>query len=46
VKKDRAESLTKTVIYDEKVRRACADFVIAIVRALLGERRSDAPPDN
>lgn len=36
--KKQSESFIQTVVGDEGVRRACADFVIAIVGAFTGRR--------
>jgi hypothetical protein len=38
LKKEPTESLVQTVVRDEGVRRACADFLIAILGAFTGKR--------
>jgi hypothetical protein len=46
VKKETTESFVHAVVHDEGVRRACADFVIAIVGALTGKRSVPTTPED
>jgi len=46
VKKEPTESFVLTIVRDEGVRRACADFVIAIVGAFSGKGRATTTPED
>jgi hypothetical protein len=46
VKKQSSESFVQTIIGDEGVRRACADFVIAVVGTFTGKRGSVTTPED